>query len=753
MIKNIALIIITSILISCYGTKHIQADEYILKKNNIIINNETSTTRIKNISKQEINTIIKQKPNKKILGLIPFHLWIYNLSDPNKKNWSHSYLRKIGEKPHVLNLELMDKSLNQIKAYFENNGYFTATVNTQIEYQKNKANVNYIIETGQSYNIKNINYTTILDQNIYELINQKHTKYALQKGDIFTYDAVNNERSEIEKLLQNNGYYKFSKDLIYVVADSTINNLIELEFKLKTNNIDSTVYKQFYTKQIFIHLNNDLNTPNDTIIQNGYHFIIQKSQKRQLNLDIISELIKIKKHLLYSKEDAENTYKNLANLLFFKKILIEFKETESINNLDCNIYLETPTKMYYSIEAEVKRSADEGNLGVSSYLQFGNNNLIRGAENLNGKIRLSLENRQTDIENDENIFNTREIFYEVGLRVPKLIIPKIINYKIKNRFQMNTNFIFSFAKRQRPDFSSNIITQKAGYNWKNSNKTQHQLNIIELSFSDIGKINSFIQNELNENPYLSEQFEDKFIPATNYIFTFNNQKIYRISNYTYLKAKAELSGNMLFMIAPIVNLNQNENGHYMIFNNPFSQYLRIDIDMRRYLMFSKDNMLIMRGFFGMGYSYNNSDELPIQKQFFSGGVNSIRAWEAFGLGPGSITRTSLNNYSTGDIKLEFNTEYRFPLFNNIKSALFIDGGNIWSVKNDPREGSIFKINDFMSELAIGIGSGLRYDFDFFVIRLDIAVPLRNPSLPTNQRWIKNPLNQKFRYNLAIGYPF
>ena len=308
-----------------------------------------------------------------------------------------------------------------------------------------------------------------------------------------------------------------------------------------------------------------------------------------------------------------------------------------------------------------------------------------------------------------------------------------------------------FLKRKRPDFSSQVVTQKLSYNWKNSNEEEHQFNLIELSFSDIGEINSFIQNELEENPYLSEQFEDKFIPATNYIFTFNNQQIYKLSNYTYFKTKAELSGNLFSIIAPIINFQKDANGNYIIFNNPFSQYIKLDFDIRRYLMFAKDNILVLRGFYGIGYSYKNSDELPIQKQFFSGGVNSIRAWEAFGLGPGSST--TLNNYSTGDVKLEFNIEYRFPLFNSLKSAVFIDAGNIWSIKNDLREGSIFEFDRFVSELAVGVGIGIRYDFDFFIIRLDIASPLRDPTLIENERWIRNPLNGNFRYNLAIGYPF
>ena len=748
MIKKNLLLISILIISSCYSTKHATQNDYILKKNTVNITH-SDKKHIKNIAKKDIKTILKQTPNKKILGFLPFHLWVYNLSNPTKNNWINTYLRKIGEPPVIFHNQLVDKSINQIKSYFENNGYFTASIDKEIIYKGSKVNVSYNISTGDSYTINQVQYNTIFNTDIYNLIEEKHRKYNVRKGDVFTYNNVNNERVEIEKLLQNNGYYKFSKELIYIEADSTKNKNINLKFRLKESNVDSSTYQKFYIDDIFIHLNSS-STNNDTIVEDKYFFIIEKEVKRAIKLNTISELINIEKNQKYSQEEVEQTYRNLSNLLFFKKIVIEFNETKN-NRLYCNIYLDSPIKMYYSIEAETKRSADEGNLGVSAYFQFGNKNLLKGGENLNGKIKLSLENRQTTINNNESIFNTREVFYEIGLRVPKLMMPKLIVNKLTSSFQTNTNFIFSLAQIQRPDFSSEIITQKLGYNWKSSKNIEHQLNLIELSFSDIGEINSFIENELIENPYLREQFEDKFISATNYIFSFNNQKIYKPINHTYIKGKAEFSGNLLSAIAPMLSFKQNEKDQYVIFNNSFSQYVRIDLDVRRYIILTKDNTIVLRGFCGVGYSYDNSEELPIQKQFFSGGVNSIRAWEAFGLGPGSST--DLNNYSTGDIKLEFNIEYRFPLYNSLKSAFFIDGGNIWSIKNDPREGSRFKLNSFASEIAIGIGIGFRYDFDFFVIRIDMATPLRDPILTPNERWIKNPLSGNFRYNLAIGYPF
>ncbi len=750
MIKNIITIIISTLLISCYSTKHLQKEDYILNKNTVIINTKKNS-RLNNVSNKDIYAIIKQKPNKKIIGLIPFHIWIYNLSNPTKNNWINTYLRRIGEEPIILDNRLVDKSVSQIKSYFENNGYFTSTVSSNTTYKQQKSYVNYIINTGESYLINNIKYEISEQKDIQNIIQHSLKNSNLKKGNIFTYNSLNEERLRIEKILQNHGYYKFSKDLIYIQADSTQNKLVDIEFHFDQTNNDSTTYQKFKINQVFINLVKSKEN-NDTLVHDGYYFIKSKNDDLKLKLNTISELILIDNNSEYSEESIEKTYRNLSNLRFFKQIKIEFLEIPNTNQLDCNIYLENPTRMYYSIDAEVKYSDDEDNFGISSYLQFGNNNLFRGAENLNGKIKVSLGNRQVNSNDNKVLFNTQEVSYEIGVKKPKLILPKQLNKWLKNSYQMNTNFIFSFTQRIRPDFSSQIITQKLGYSWKNKETKQHQINLIELSFSQIEE-NDFISTLIENNIYLSEQFEDKFIPAINYIFTFNNQKPYKISNYTYFKSKIETSGNLFQILGQTNNLKKNENEDYTVFNNTFSQYARIDFDYRKYFKFTKENTLVLRSFFGLGYAYGNSEKLPIQKQFFAGGVNSIRAWEAFTLGPGSSTPLNENNYSTGDLKLEFNIEYRFEFLNALKSAIFIDGGNIWLIKQDDRIGSTFRLNEFTQEIAFGGGFGLRYDFDFFVIRMDVATMLKDPSQPIGERWIKNPLNGKFRYNLAIGYPF
>ena len=225
-------------------------------------------------------------------------------------------MRKIGEPPVILQNKLVDKSINQIKSHLENNGYFTAYIDKEIKYKGQKATVSYNIYTGDSYTINQIQYNTISNQEIHQLIEEKHRNYNIKKGDIFTYNNVNSERTEISEMLQNNGYYKFSKELIYIEADSTNNKNINLKFRFKQSNIDSSTYQKFYIDNIYIHLNSS-NTKNDTIIKNNYFFIIQENMNSSIKLNTICKLIDIKKNQQYSKKEVEKTYNNLSNLLFF----------------------------------------------------------------------------------------------------------------------------------------------------------------------------------------------------------------------------------------------------------------------------------------------------------------------------------------------------------------------------------------------------------------------------------------------------
>ena len=367
---------------ACYTTKHAHDTDLILNKNKISITSDNSKL-MKEISKKEIKSIIKQKPNKKIFGIIPFHFFIYTSTNPENNNWINSYLRKIGEEPVIYKSDLLDKSINQIQSYFENKGYFTAKIDYVKKIKNQKINLEYKINTGEYYKINNVNYNNIHNDEIKEIILKKHNLSLLKKNEIFSFDKVNNERVQLEKILRNNGFYKFSKDLIFIEADSTKNKKIDLDFKIKRANIDSSSYEKFEIKRVIVKINLESNEK-DTLTIDGIFFIKSKNSKELIKKKLISKLIEVRSNSTYSQKEIEKTYQNLSDLRFFKKIIIEFDEKEN-NKLDCLISLKTPTMMYYSLEAEAKRSADEGNLGISAYLQFGNKKSIKGCRKFKRK--------------------------------------------------------------------------------------------------------------------------------------------------------------------------------------------------------------------------------------------------------------------------------------------------------------------------------------------------------------------------------
>ena len=412
--------------------------------------------------------------------------------------------------------------------------------------------------------------------------------------------------------------------------------------------------------------------------------------------------------------------------------------------------------MYYRIEAEGTNSS--GNYGTSINFKFGNKNALKGAENFNFKFKGALETRKS-LNANESFFNIWEAGLETSLKTPRLISPIVI----KNVKFPNTNFTFSFIKQQRPDFTRSILkTTLFGYNFRSNKNFTHFLNLMEFSYVKMFNESVSFQEEYLSNPLTLNQYKDHLITGSSYTIIYNNQQVKKLQNYSFIKGKLEMSGLSTSLLANILNFAQDNSGKYTLFQNRFTQYIIGEIDLRRYFIINKENILVVRAYFGIGYPYNNSDQIPAQKQFFGGGTNGVRAWNPFSLGPGSY-KSSENNidYFLGDIKLESNIEYRFPLFKlgtyKMKGAIFADSGNIWYMQERQEQpGSKFE-KDFISEIAIGMGFGFRYDVNLLVLRIDLATPIRTPYKINNNNWVNNPfkevLSGNLNLNIGIGYPF
>jgi outer membrane protein assembly factor BamA len=462
---------------------------------------------------------------------------------------------------------------------------------------------------------------------------------------------------------------------------------------------------------------------------------------------------------LYDASDVNRTYRNLSSLSAFRMVDIRFREVDSeVPQLDCDVLVVPATRQSYSLKVEGTNSA--GNIGAAANISYGHKNLFGGSEQFDLTFMMAVENiKYTGDEIDPTLTGPsimQEYGIEARLRIPKFLLPVKTNQFIR-KFNPQTNIRLSYNYQKRPDYIRTLANASFGYDWKGTANLIHRVYPIEASLILTPYKSDYFQNWL-EGKYLFYSYEPQLIMDTRYSMLWSNQKLLKNQDFQDVRLNLETAGNLLYAgfssFAP-----SPDSGNYQILGVDFAQYVKVDIDFRSYIFLYEDISLILRGFAGVGYAYGNSSAMPFEKQYFSGGANSIRAWQVKNLGPGSYQDPDESAYpnQTGDVKLEANMEYRFKLFWKLEAALFLDVGNIWSLSSeDDREGAGFEFNRFYKELAVGTGVGTRAIFSFLVLRFDLGIPLRSPYAIEGSNWL--PRNSgisgnDLTFNLAIGYPF
>jgi len=775
--KLIGLIILIGI-VSCRPTKNVPEGYYLLNKYKLKCDD-------KSIDTDELESYIKQKPNKRMLEVFRFHLGVYNMFH---KKGSKKLRRKIteivGEEPVLYDDYLKTKSSKQIKIYLKNKGYYYSDVYDTTIYKKKKAEIAYQVKANKPYTMRNINYN--IDDYIVESIVFRDTINSLfKKGKLFDADLMQLERERITKFLKNRGYYDFSKEYIYYEVDSALNSYqvdINVGIKNFMKKISDETYEpekhhKYTIKNVYIYPNFDPKqsvkekenyfADFDTLVIENINFIFKKSMK--INPKVIINANYIEKNDYYAKYNVDQTYRHLAALKVFKLINIVFTEPDDTKNkylLDCIIHLTPFAKQSYTAELEGTNSS--GNLGIAANLQYQHKSLFNGAEIFNAKIHGGIQQQttlQSDTENNDEIidelpFNTIEYGGQTSINIPKFwFFAGNKSYGFTKKYSPKTKVTLSYNYQHRPNYTRTIASLSFGYNWNGTKHTKHIVNPFEVNLVDIPVIDTAFYARI-DNPYIKNSYKDYLITSTNYSFIFNNQDLKKKKNHVYFRTNIEPSGNILSTINKITKTT-NEGGSYLVMNRKYAQYMKSDIDFRYYQQVYQQNVIAYRVFGGFAYPYGNSTAIPFIKQYFSGGANSIRAWPVRSLGPGSYYNPNeIFNYQTADIKLEANIEYRFKLFWMIEGALFVDAGNIWSITdNDTREGSLFKLNTFYNDIAIGSGFGTRFDFSFFVFRFDFGVKVRDPRQADGEKIVIFTERSKFfkdlfsNVNVGIGYPF
>lgn len=755
-------------LASCSVRKYVPDNEILLRRNNVEIYSKDV-----DFTKSDISQYIIQEENSNILGLMPL-TWVYykteKKSDKKISGWIN---RTIGKKPIYYSNEQKDNSVMQISKYLNNIGYFNSGISVEIKNKKKTVKVTYGIHPAQPYIINDITYT-INDTAIARYVKDIENTLPVQKGEIYNAFELDDERDLISEYLKNNGYYFFTKDYITMEIDTNFmyrkaNINIRIDNVLDPSTQKTENHKQYYINNIYIY---PKGLPSSRLFidtvqytynwgkrygENTYDFVFIGNPK--IRFKTFDNMIHIQKGSLYSLNSVTQTYKSLNNLKIFNLNNIDFEiiennNNDSINLLDCNITLNRGKLNYYSIQVEGTNSS--GDLGVLGSFTYRNKNIFRGAEIFNINIKGGVQAQSVlDDQGNAGLFNTKEFGIEASIFIPKFLSPVKINNFAKE-YQPRTTFTTGYNIQSRPIYLRQTIGFTYGYNWMRNNRVQHILSPLTLNSVKVDPTPSFEEVlALETNQRIKDQYTSHLIFGLDYTYIFNNQNIRYLKDFFYIKANLQTSGNLLSAFNN-TSLIETVDQYHEIFKIRYAQYIRCSLDFRYFKYIIGEHQIATRLMIGAGIPYGNSNDMPFEKSFYAGGSNGMRGWQFRELGPGTFNNPdNLNLERIGDIQLELNFEFRYPIYNFIKGAIFTDIGNIWTMReSETFVGGEFKFDSFYKQLAADAGIGFRFDFSFLLFRFDAAAPIVNPAYPEGERWrIKKLQFKDFILNFGIGYPF
>lgn len=756
----ILLFFAVSILLSCSGTSKIPKGDLLYVGHTIEIEKGKESKKIRKSIESELDGLIRPKPNKSFLGMRPA-LFFYNVYDTVKKEkgFKHWVKYKLGEEPVLMSEVDLEYNKKVIQNYVENKGFFNAESKADSTRTGKKAKANYQIKLNNQYKIKSIVYPK--DSILLSMeINKLKEKSLLKIGKPYDLDQIKNERSRIDASLKERGFYYFNENYLLIQVDSTVaNHEVDLILKIKSD-IPEKAKNQYKINDIIVYPSFNLkrdtisSKKTDTIKYQDLTIIDNKTVFKPL---IFEKTLLFKKGDLYNRTTHNLSLNRLITLGTFKFVKNEFKENDSNKNqLDAYYYLTPLPKK--SIQVETLAKTNSANYsGTELNINWSNRNTFKGAELLKISAFAGLE---VQVSGQNNGFNVYRFGGEASLTWPRFISP--VKMSSGSAYVPNTKALIGYEYQLRTQlYSLKTLNTSFGYIWKENERKEHDLNVVNIAYTSSNNVSDLYKSQIATNSSLQKVIDKQLILGTTYSYTYTNTMISNKKNNIYFKGGIDLSGNSTGLI---LGANDSDNPK-SILGVPFSQYTKAEVEFRHYYNFSKETKLASRIIIGAGIPYGNSKELPFIKQFFIGGTSSIRAFRARSIGPGTFNGNDTTNSflpdQSGDLKLEMNAEFRGQIYDLVKGAVFVDAGNIWLLnENDEKPGAKFS-SKFLNQLAVGTGVGLRFDFNFLILRTDLAFPLRKPYLPQGQEWVIDDIsfgNSTWRkdnlvFNLAIGYPF
>jgi hypothetical protein len=765
--------ILLFLISGCTGTKFLKEGETFYAGSEIKLKPQGKIAGKKQL-REELQDLIPLEPNRVILGMRP-GVWFYYAADnPKKKKGFRNYIKKkLGREPVLLRDATPGETSKSLEIHTNNEGYFKSVVNFEVKTKRKKSKVIYTVTLEKPYHIKNVNYI-FFDSLHAATISEIQKSSLIKENSRYSLEMLSAEQERIEELAENKGFYYFDDRYLLFKADTTIGEkMVELDLTVEPG-VPERAKKVYYVNDISVFPNYSLSNDSlaitgDTIMVDGFRYIDNQHNFRPR---VLTNVINMKPDSMYRRVNHEYTLSHLMGLNTFKFVNIKYRgNRRDSTSLRAFIYLTPLPKKSFRLQVQgVSKSNNFVGPGVE--FTFSNRNFLRGAEmfqlKLNGSYEMQVRTKQT------TLLNALELGGEASLSFPRFITPFRIQYH-SSKYLPQTKFKVGYTFQDRLQyFRLNSFNVSGGYTWRETMLKTHELFPVDITFVQTGNTSAEFDQLLEENPVLDNSFQNQFILGSRYSFTFNTQLNDQVEQKYGLKKKSksdfyfrgtlDLSGNLAHALQSIKSTEEEE--PYNFFNAPYSQFVRTDLDFRYYLKLNKFSKIATRVATGIGYALGNSETMPYIKQYSVGGSISLRAFPARSVGPGTYNIFEYDSITfidqRGDIKLESSVEYRFDIVNSLKGALFIDAGNIWLVKEDSlRPGGKFDKTKFLKELAVGTGFGLRFDFNFFVLRFDLAFPLRKAYREPGNRWVLDEINfgsrdwrrENLILNIAIGYPF
>ena len=792
IVRYLWILLMVVFAIGCNVTRSLPEGSYLLSK--VEFEEDKSTPREERITvdRDGIDMYVRQSPNKRILGM-DFYVWVYERANPEKDNWWNNFKRKIGEEPVLLDMQLTDKSIQNLETYLRTRGYFNSEVSYSLDTtrRKRRAEITYSIRQGEPTRVNSLNYE-FRDSSLRSAILADSAGCLIKHGDILDITLLDAERDRIASNLNNRGYFDFTVNNISYDVD-TLNHRYSADvlliirptlagynergvpqwednaiYRIRNINVYPTYDPMLRSTKGFMP-----NANVDTTYFEGLSIIRDLESTPQLRNAVLRRTIPLYPNYIYNAEQVTHTYNELMMLGFFRNAKVDFTRveedesyvtfmnvddegTELLNTrerfLDCNIYCTPALKQ--SLKVEVEASTTSTFYGLSATLGYGNRNVFRGAEQFDISARFGFEFMYA---RDVKKRSAKELSLTAGLSFPRFLLPFRTNPGMKIS-QPRTRLELAFDYQDRPYYTRNIFTTRWAYTWNQGERSTFVVRPIDINWIDVKSVDETFLADI-DNRYLRTSFESQLTAGLSAAYTYNTQRSDMDMDATVVRANLETAGNLIHGLENLFSHPAEGKSYYEILGIRYSQYVRAEVNASHRLSLGHNMALAGRLYGGVGVTYGNSRgrSIPFDRMFYCGGANSMRGWVPRTLGPGNRLQMNDTAYpaQVGDVRLEANLEFRFPIWWIFHGAVFLDTGNVWYLRDteDSNPEEVFHFDSFYKQLGFNTGLGLRIDATFVILRIDWGLQLHNPGMPAGQRWIHNFKWSNMALNFGVGYPF